>query len=108
MLGADFKQFAIYADKVKVRAYVEAKGFSELLPQLYGVWESAEAIDFDSLPHKFALKPIMDVEIMFFVERKKNYPWKILVVLWISLFVSLLQLESLIIFILNQGSMQRN
>ena len=56
MLGIDFKQFAIYADKVKVRAYVEAKGFSELLPQLYGVWESAEAIDFDSLPHKFALK----------------------------------------------------
>ena len=56
MLKPEFKQFSIYADKVKVREYVDAKGFSELLPKLYGIWKNAEDIDFDNLPQKFALK----------------------------------------------------
>ncbi len=43
----------------------------------------------------------MDVEIMFFVERKEELSLENTVVLWISLLVSLLLLESLIIFILN-------
>ena len=36
------------ADKYKVRAYVEDKGLKELLVEIYGVWEHAEDIDFDT------------------------------------------------------------
>lgn len=56
MLKPEFKKFAYYADKVKVREYVESKGLADILPILYGVWDKAEDIDFSSLPQKFALK----------------------------------------------------
>lgn len=56
MLKPEFKRFADYADKVKVREYVERKGLGELLPKLYGVWNRADEIDFEALPEKFALK----------------------------------------------------
>lgn len=56
MLKPEFKRFADYADKVKVRRYVERKGLGELLPKLYGVWNQADEIDIEALPKKFALK----------------------------------------------------
>lgn len=45
-----------YADKYLVREYVEKQGLSDILVKLYGVWEHAEDIDFDTLPNKFVLK----------------------------------------------------
>ena len=43
-------------DKIAVRDYVrERVGEDVLIPQ-YGVWKSAEDIDFDSLPNSFVLK----------------------------------------------------
>lgn len=56
MLRPDFRRFAPYVDKVKVRDYVQEKGLRDLLPALYGCWERAEDIDFDTLPDRFALK----------------------------------------------------
>lgn len=44
------------ADKYKVREYVKNCGLSEILNGLIGVWDSAEEIDWDSLPEKFAIK----------------------------------------------------
>lgn len=44
------------ADKYLVRQYVEKKGLGHTLPQLYGVWENAAAIDFDTLPKQYVLK----------------------------------------------------
>lgn len=43
-------------DKYEVYKYVEAKGFSDILVPLYGVWEKGEDIDFSKLPDKFVLK----------------------------------------------------
>lgn len=50
------EQYAPYADKVEVRKYIEEWGLGEYLPKLYGVWDSVDDIDYDSLPDKFALK----------------------------------------------------
>ena len=50
------EQYAPYTDKVGVRKYIEDWGLGECLPKLYGVWNSVDDIDFDSLPDKFALK----------------------------------------------------
>jgi hypothetical protein len=44
-------------DKWLVREYVKECGFSEILVQLFGVWDRADEIDFDTLPSQFVLKP---------------------------------------------------
>lgn len=43
-------------DKYEVRKFIESKGYSSLLVHLYGVWENANNIDFDSLPTSFIMK----------------------------------------------------
>lgn len=52
-----FLKMADYADKVKVRDYIISKGLGQHLLDVYGVWSSADEIDFSKLPNKFALKP---------------------------------------------------
>ena len=44
------------ADKYRVREYLEEKGCGRILNELYGAWDSAEEIDWDSLPDSFVLK----------------------------------------------------
>jgi hypothetical protein len=44
------------ADKCAVRSYVEEKIGKGHLPELYGVWDKVEDIDFDKLPDQFVLK----------------------------------------------------
>lgn len=44
------------ADKYKVREYIKEKGYESILNDLYGVYNSFDEIDFDSLPDKFVLK----------------------------------------------------
>lgn len=53
----EFLKYAYYADKWKVREYIKSKGLSDILLDVYGVWDKAEDIDFNALPEKFALKP---------------------------------------------------
>lgn len=43
-------------DKYACRAYVEALELGHMLPQLYGVYQNSQQIDFNSLPDKFVLK----------------------------------------------------
>ena len=43
-------------DKYEVREYVKKKGLEYILNELYGVWDSADDIDFDKLPNSFILK----------------------------------------------------
>lgn len=47
---------AVLADKYSVREYVEKRGLSFILTEMYGVWDNANKIDFEKLPDKFALK----------------------------------------------------
>lgn len=56
MLKKDFLKYAVYADKVKVREYIEKKGLSSILLKQYGNWAKAEDIEWDQLPNKFVLK----------------------------------------------------
>ena len=44
------------ADKVRVREYIEECGLKEIAPLLYGVWKSADDIDFSTLPNSFVIK----------------------------------------------------
>jgi hypothetical protein len=43
-------------DKYTLRGHVERLGLGHLLPRVYGVYETAEAIDFGELPQRFVLK----------------------------------------------------
>lgn len=56
MLSKDFLKYADYADKVKVRKYVKAKGLDDILLEQFGAWEDASQIPFDRLPERFILK----------------------------------------------------
>lgn len=44
------------ADKYAVREYLVSKGCGDILNEQYGVYKSADEIDFDALPQKFVLK----------------------------------------------------
>ena len=43
-------------DKFEVRKYVESKGLGHILNELYGVYDSVDDINFNSLPNKFVVK----------------------------------------------------
>ena len=43
-------------DKYTVRKYITDRVGEEFLPKLYGVYDNAEEIDFDSFPDKYVLK----------------------------------------------------
>lgn len=47
---------AYLADKYEVRKYVEQRGLGHSLTKLYGAWDDASKIDFDSLPNQFVIK----------------------------------------------------
>lgn len=47
---------AVVTDKYRMRSYIKEHGLGHLLVDIYGVWESADAIDFASLPDAYALK----------------------------------------------------
>lgn len=48
--------YTLCADKYKVREYIISKGCGGILNELYGVYDNPQAIDYDALPEKFALK----------------------------------------------------
>ena len=45
-----------YADKLRVREYVTACGYADILTRIYGVWEHAADIEPVTLPEQFVLK----------------------------------------------------
>lgn len=47
---------AYLADKLEVRKYVEECGLDQTLTKMYGAWDSADKIDFKTLPNQFAIK----------------------------------------------------
>lgn len=50
------KLWAELADKYTVRKFIESKGLSDILVPLYGVYNTANDINFDELPNSFILK----------------------------------------------------
>lgn len=55
-LRSDTTEWTRLADKYAVRGYVEECGLADILVPLYGHWDSAQNIDFDSLPQQFVMK----------------------------------------------------
>ena len=56
VLDGKVNELSYMADKYAVRDYVKSKGLESILTPLLGVYESADEINFDVLPEKFALK----------------------------------------------------
>lgn len=56
VLDGKITDLAYLADKYAVRKYVKGKGLENILTPLIAVYESADDIDFDILPDRFALK----------------------------------------------------
>lgn len=54
--NSDTTEWTRLADKYAVREYVKEKGFEDILVPLYGKWDKAEDIDWDSLPEQFVMK----------------------------------------------------
>lgn len=52
----DTSMWVTLADKYAVRKYIEDLGMGEHLVKLYGKWDKAEDIDWESLPEKFVMK----------------------------------------------------
>lgn len=55
-LYAHKSEYVIMADKVKAKEYVAEKIGAEYIIPTLGVWESADEVDFSSLPEKFVIK----------------------------------------------------
>lgn len=47
---------SLCADKYGIRGYLNKKGMDEILPELYGVYDSANDIEWGKLPTKYVLK----------------------------------------------------
>jgi len=60
------------ADKYLVREYVSSKGLNDILIPLYGVYDNANEIDFDSLPSSFVLKTTNGSHTNILCKNKSN------------------------------------
>lgn len=69
---SDTSLWTLCADKYRVREYVESKGCSEILNELYGVWEKTEDIEWDKLPDSFVLKTNNSCGRIIIVRDKQN------------------------------------
>lgn len=56
LLHTDTSEWTRCADKYLVRDYVKECGFDNMLVPLYGKWDNANEIDFNSIPNEFVIK----------------------------------------------------
>lgn len=52
----DTRMWHIYADKYRVRKYVENMGLKDILIPLLGKWDSVDDIEWEKLPNQFVMK----------------------------------------------------
>jgi len=64
------------ADKYEVRMFVEERIGSEVLKELYGVYEKPEDIDINRLPDAFVLKVNHGCKQNIFCKKKSEIDWK--------------------------------
>lgn len=65
-------EYTTMVDKYEAKAYVGEKIGEEYIIPLLGVWESANEIDFDSLPNQFVLKTTHDSGAVVVCKDKKS------------------------------------
>lgn len=86
----DTSLWTLCSDKYRMREFIKSENCEELLVPLYGHWEKAADIDFESLPNKFVIKPnhgygdviivkdknkIDQNKICQQLQRSINHPW---------------------------------
>ncbi|MCM1140745.1 MAG: glycosyltransferase [Muribaculum sp.] len=54
--NSDTTKWSLYADKYRVREFVQERGFKDNLVNLIAVWDSVDEIDISNLPSKFVVK----------------------------------------------------
>ncbi len=64
------------ADKYEVREYVKDTVGDKYLNNIFGLWNSADEIDFSSLPRKFVLKPTNGSGDVLICEDKSCFDWE--------------------------------
>jgi hypothetical protein len=70
--NTDISKWTELSDKYKVRKYIEKCGLGHLLVKLYGVYSTADEIDFESLPQSFVLKTNNGCGTVMLVEDKNQ------------------------------------
>lgn len=70
--NTDLSEWTRLSDKYRVREYLKERGREDLLVKLYGVWENAEDIDFDTLPERFVFKSNHGCGTIMLVEDKNH------------------------------------
>lgn len=71
-LYGDRRLWSEWADKYRAKELLRENGMERYLTQTYGVWDRAEAIDFESLPDRFVLKCTHDCGSTIVVHDKKR------------------------------------
>lgn len=70
--NTDTSEWSRLADKYAARSYIQEKGYGDILVKLYGKWDKAEDIDFNSLPNSFILKTNHGSGEIIAVKNKQN------------------------------------
>jgi len=69
---SDTTLWSVYSDKYEVRNYIQKKGYKDILVKCYGVWNSVDEIDYNSLPDKFVIKCTHDSGSTYIVNKEKT------------------------------------
>lgn len=64
------------ADKYEVRKYLEERGYSSLLNELYAVYDCVEDIEWEKLPNRFVVKWSFGSGLNVICDDKKNFDYK--------------------------------
>lgn len=70
--NSDTTEWTRLADKYQVRTYVKERGLEQILIPLYGKWDRAEDINFETLPEQFVLKTNNGAGTVLLVKDKKE------------------------------------
>jgi len=76
---SDTSEWTRIADKYTVRDFIKERGHGDLLIELYGAWDNANDIDFDSLPEIFVLKCNHDSASTKIIDKSKGFNKKELI-----------------------------
>lgn len=69
-VNSDTNLWTKYADKYEVRLHLESLGLANYLPLFWGVWDSPEDINLNTLPQKFVLKCTHDCQSTLLIDRQ--------------------------------------
>lgn len=73
MCYGDTSLWSDLSDKIKVKEFLESRGYGDLVVPTLGVWERAKDIDYDALPERFVLKCNHDSGSAHIIDKKKGF-----------------------------------